>query len=183
MSKQKASEIWRATAGEGLLRMGSSLQGALMSDDKLRAIFDHIDLDKGGTIDREELQVALQGAGKALTQAQIDALMNAADEDGNGEIDFPEFRDILKGVKAMSAATIIQRKAVQRQDARRKAPVKKSTAAITNAIKLDRRMLDKALGEALLAKKSNPKEVSTAASLAPRSRSAREICRPLSWLA
>ena len=67
MGTEKAIKLWRTTAEEGLLRMGSSLAAALASEDKLREIFDKIDLDHGGTIDKNELQVALTDAGKFLT--------------------------------------------------------------------------------------------------------------------
>jgi len=160
MLRQKAVELWRGTIAEELAKLGSSLQGALMSDEKLRQIFDHIDTDKGGSIDKDELKHALDGAGKKLGDETIDAMLNAADEDANGEISFEEFSAILKGVKATKAASTIGRKFRENRDGqKRKKTTKKSVAELKNTTTLARRALDRSLGAALLARKSNPKDL------------------------
>jgi len=158
MKHEKAVSIWRDAAADGLAKMGSSLHGALMSDTKLREIFDHIDMDKGGTIDKNELRIALEGAGKNLSDQTITAMMNAADNDSNGEIEFEEFANIMKGVKANSAASTIGRKVRARQQSS-KAKTKKGVTEVAKSKALDRRSLDRAVGEALLARKSNPQEL------------------------
>ena len=158
MKHEKAVSIWRDAAADGLAKMGSSLHGALMSDTKLREIFDHIDMDKGGTIDKNELRIALEGAGKNLSDQAITAMMNAADNDSNGEIEFEEFANIMKGVKANSAASTIGRKVRARQQSS-KAKTKKGVTEVAKSKALDRRSLDRAVGEALLARKSNPQEL------------------------
>ena len=49
-------------------------------------------MDGNGTIDREELQVALKKLGFShLTDAQIDTIMKKADSDDNCVIDYDEF--------------------------------------------------------------------------------------------
>jgi Ca2+-binding EF-hand superfamily protein len=161
-ARQKVVKVWQEYAGEQLAAMASSLQGALLNDSKLRELFDKIDLDRGGTIDRHELHTALAASGKQLTDAQMEAMMKAADEDGSGDIDFQEFSDILKGVKATKAAAVIERNfrkhaQVQKSKATRKGATENAPSS-SKAVpqKID---LDKLLGEALMAKMSNPKEL------------------------
>ena len=60
-----------------------------------RAVFNSIDLDSGGTIDKDELKTALSAAGREHTDAQIMSMMKLGDSgaeggDGDGEIDFDE---------------------------------------------------------------------------------------------
>ena len=114
------------------LRGRTGLAGALSNDAKLRELFDRIDIDKGGTIDRNELQTALCGAGKALSDEQIDTMLLAADGDGNAEIDFDEFANILRGVKAANAAAVIHR-SFHKNHRKRSAAVAGATAAVATA--------------------------------------------------
>ena len=57
------------------------------------AIFDTIDIDRSGSIDRQEVSHFMLMAG--LTQEQVDSLFAAMDTDGNGEISRHEFRQAL----------------------------------------------------------------------------------------
>jgi len=119
-------------------------------------MFDRIDLDKGGTIDKDELKLALNASDtcRDLTDEQISTMMTAADGDANGEIDFVEFRDILQGVKATKAARVIERKFRSRGDkGGRRAQQAPSVAG------LSRVEVGRLLGEALVAKMANPKEL------------------------
>ena len=54
------------------------------------AVFDVIDRDKSGAIDKDELEHFLRDHG--LPKANIDAMMLAADDDRSREIEFDEFR-------------------------------------------------------------------------------------------
>ena len=56
-----------------------------------RALFDAIDEDSSGAIDETELRKFLQQRG--LDDAKIKLMMQSADDDNSGEIDFEEFRD------------------------------------------------------------------------------------------
>ena len=109
--RKKSTRFWQTIATEKLAAMASSLEGALQNDDKLRKLFDDIDTDKGGTIDKEELRNAVQSVGSiGISEAQINVMMSAADDDDSGEIDFVEFCDILRGVvKQTKAARIIEK--------------------------------------------------------------------------
>ncbi|KAF7831285.1 calcium-dependent protein kinase 2-like [Senna tora] len=57
----------------------------------LKAMFTNMDTDKSGTITYEELKAGLQKLGSKLTEAEVQQLMEAADVDGNGSIDYIEF--------------------------------------------------------------------------------------------
>ncbi|KAK7276842.1 hypothetical protein RIF29_17988 [Crotalaria pallida] len=57
----------------------------------LKSMFTNIDTDNSGTITYEELRAGLQRLGSKLTEAEVQQLMEAADVDGNGTIDYIEF--------------------------------------------------------------------------------------------
>ncbi|WVY91276.1 hypothetical protein V8G54_036790 [Vigna mungo] len=57
----------------------------------LKAMFTNMDTDNSGTITYEELRAGLQRLGSKLTEAEVRQLMDAADVDGNGTIDYIEF--------------------------------------------------------------------------------------------
>ncbi|KAG5017519.1 hypothetical protein JHK85_023655 [Glycine max] len=57
----------------------------------LKAMFTNMDTDKSGTITYEELKSGLHRLGSKLTEAEVKQLMEAADVDGNGSIDYIEF--------------------------------------------------------------------------------------------
>uniref|UniRef100_A0A3Q7JQW7 EF-hand domain-containing protein n=1 Tax=Solanum lycopersicum TaxID=4081 RepID=A0A3Q7JQW7_SOLLC len=54
-------------------------------------MFHNIDTDNSGTITYEELNSGLARLGSKLTEAEVKQLMEAADVDGNGSIDYIEF--------------------------------------------------------------------------------------------
>lgn len=64
--------------------------------DKLRKIFDSIDEDKSGSIDPEELGIALQKAGKNPTRELLKKLFEKYDTDGNGTLEFNEYQGMIK---------------------------------------------------------------------------------------
>ncbi|KAH9651811.1 calcium-dependent protein kinase 9 [Citrus sinensis] len=57
----------------------------------LKQMFTNIDTDNSGTITYEELKAGLARLGSKLTEAEVQQLMEAADVDGNGTIDYIEF--------------------------------------------------------------------------------------------
>lgn len=54
-------------------------------------MFQNMDTDNSGTITYEELKSGLARLGSKLTEAEVKQLMEAADVDGNGTIDYIEF--------------------------------------------------------------------------------------------
>ena len=62
------------------------------TDKDLREVFDIVDADGGGALDREEVATLADFFGDAsMTEAQIDEAMAEMDDDGSGEVDFAEF--------------------------------------------------------------------------------------------
>ncbi|KAK9267716.1 hypothetical protein L1049_010149 [Liquidambar formosana] len=57
----------------------------------LKSMFTNMDTDKSGTITYEELKTGLARIGSRLSEAEVKQLMEAADVDGNGTIDYIEF--------------------------------------------------------------------------------------------
>lgn len=59
-------------------------------------LFNSIDQDGNGTLERGELMAALRRLGVKLTGAELDGILRAIDVDGNGTIDYQEFYFLLK---------------------------------------------------------------------------------------
>eukprot|EP00262_Sarcandra_glabra_P010769 TRINITY_DN261_c0_g1_i3.p1 TRINITY_DN261_c0_g1~~TRINITY_DN261_c0_g1_i3.p1 ORF type:complete len:545 (+),score=110.18 TRINITY_DN261_c0_g1_i3:114-1748(+) len=57
----------------------------------LKAMFTNMDTDKSGSITYEELKTGLARLGSRLSEAEVKQLMDAADVDGDGTIDYIEF--------------------------------------------------------------------------------------------
>eukprot|EP00494_Astrolonche_serrata_P030025 UN30292 len=54
----------------------------------LKQMFMNMDTDNSGTITYEELKAGLAKLGSKLSEAEVKQLMDAADVDGNGSIDY-----------------------------------------------------------------------------------------------
>jgi calmodulin len=61
----------------------------------LRAAFDVFDADGSGYIDREEVRLLMKKFAQTLTDEEIDAIMSEGDADGDGEISFEEFKELM----------------------------------------------------------------------------------------
>ena len=70
-------------------------QTCLLSDDKIRSVFDKIDSDKNESLTRDELVEALTRNGVPLTQEELDLIISEHDIDKDGNISFEEFKQML----------------------------------------------------------------------------------------
>ncbi|KAI0159261.1 hypothetical protein BJ166DRAFT_593454 [Pestalotiopsis sp. NC0098] len=61
------------------------------AEKELREAFKVFDRDNSGTISAAELRNVLSSLGEDLTDEQIDEMIQSADKDGNGAIDYDEF--------------------------------------------------------------------------------------------
>ena len=86
-----ASKVFQALGGFKRNRRNSKD----LSDDTLRLAFAEIDKDGSGCIDRDELTEALVAQNANLKPAQIEQLITMADTNGDGEIDFEEYKAIM----------------------------------------------------------------------------------------
>jgi len=71
---------------------------AHLSDEDLREfreIFNLVDTDLGGTIGIEELAKLMHTLGIQTTQEELKLMVSEIDENGNGEIDFDEFVQVM----------------------------------------------------------------------------------------
>ena len=67
------------------------------SDEELRLVFDSIDSDGNGLLDEDELKAALRQVNPTVDGpgADIDGMLDLADTDGDVQISFDEFKEIL----------------------------------------------------------------------------------------
>ena len=62
---------------------------------EFREIFDLVDKDKGGSISSEELADLMSTLGINASRDEIRTMVSEIDADGNGEIDFDEFVQVM----------------------------------------------------------------------------------------
>ena len=62
---------------------------------EIKEAFELFDTDKTGTIDYHELKVCMRALGFEPKKEEIKRMMNEADRDGSGVIEFPEFLDLM----------------------------------------------------------------------------------------
>jgi len=72
------------------------LKDASAVDGRARAIFKEIDSDGNNQIDPAELKAAMASMGVTLKEKEVKAMMEEADEDGDGFIDIEEFANLVK---------------------------------------------------------------------------------------
>jgi len=98
-----ALEIIKQYRIPGKYRMAQALKEQFKDagdDAQFRAsaekMFKSMDVDGGGSINKEEMIAGLAKRGLTLSAAVADDLMRAVDADGSGEVDFDEFFIVLK---------------------------------------------------------------------------------------
>lgn len=62
----------------------------------MKDCFNSLDADGSGSIGVDELEQPLIGLGFAMSRDEVDAMVSQVDEDGSGNIEFPEFLGIIK---------------------------------------------------------------------------------------
>mmetsp|Transcript_8162 Transcript_8162/g.14238 ORF Transcript_8162/g.14238 Transcript_8162/m.14238 type:complete len:152 (+) Transcript_8162:182-637(+) len=80
---------------EFLILMSSKKPSNDDPDKELRDAFAVFDADGSGSISRSELKKLMKNLGQSLSDAELDAMMDEVDTDGNGEIDFEEFKTMM----------------------------------------------------------------------------------------
>jgi hypothetical protein len=63
--------------------------------DPLQA-FEDMDVDGGGTLDAEEIYEGLMKLGMDINRSAIDDLIAEFDDNGNGELEFSEWREVVQ---------------------------------------------------------------------------------------
>jgi NACalpha-BTF3-like transcription factor len=94
ISYQQAEELLEEAGGHAAcaIRLVDPL---LPGDDPdgLHSLFDSIDEDGSGTLEREEIASLAEEMDTPLTERELDVAMMAMDADGSGEVDFDEFSE------------------------------------------------------------------------------------------
>lgn len=68
-------------------------------DERVQEAFRVFDLDGNGFIDKHELKHVMKRLGETLNDNDLDAMFNEADINGDGQIDFGEFRTLITNCK------------------------------------------------------------------------------------
>ena len=80
---------------EFLILMSSKKSISDDPDRELKDAFAVFDTDGSGLISRSELKGLLNNLGQVVSDEELDAMMGEVDKDGNGEIDFEEFKAMM----------------------------------------------------------------------------------------
>ncbi|RWS30461.1 Calmodulin-like protein 1 [Leptotrombidium deliense] len=76
-----------------LEKLEEKLDESVEHDTNLRRIFNFIDADKNGYLDRYEVRMAFAMLDKPFTDEDVEKLMSEADTDKDGRISYDEFRN------------------------------------------------------------------------------------------
>ena len=68
-----------------------------LQESHLRGAFQYFDKDNSGSISKEELRICLQGDDFTLTEEQINQLLSGVDANNDGEVDYQEFIEMMRG--------------------------------------------------------------------------------------
>jgi hypothetical protein len=72
----------------------------------MRAVFELVDTDHGGTIDCDELYVLLRMRGMNITKLRVKSMIRAYSTDGDDELDFQEFCTLMSGASSGDAEAL-----------------------------------------------------------------------------
>jgi len=78
------------------LTLMKSRMGEYDPEKELRDAFAVFDTDGSGAIDRKELKKLMKKLGQTLSEAELDAMMDEVDTNGDGEISFDEFKALMQ---------------------------------------------------------------------------------------
>jgi Ca2+-binding EF-hand superfamily protein len=73
---------------------------------ELKRLFDTFDLDASGSISLNELRTALKNLGEYTDELKLLRLLQEADSDGSGDIDFAEFSNIVLSLRTDAETSI-----------------------------------------------------------------------------
>ena len=89
----QTAEVWR-------IRRRAAVRVSETDPELLADLFNKIDTDGSGFLDREEIAQLSVELGKPLTEAELDKAMLSMDADGSGEVDLEEFVGWFEAMKA-----------------------------------------------------------------------------------
>lgn len=80
---------------DGKISYDEFLRFCKETEKQLWALFNSIDRDANGHLDKGELSAAFERAGVSVSQRRLDVFFSYIDRDDNGTIDFAEWRGML----------------------------------------------------------------------------------------
>ena len=86
----------------GFVQSASNALNSRFSD--MFKAFQYVDLDRSGTLDKKEIARALDLWNIPIDHDKLDDLIAACDSDGDGQVDYKEFVDVLARDTVASAA-------------------------------------------------------------------------------
>ena len=63
-----------------------------MVDEALTHLYENIDMDRSGQLDRAEVSMLLESLGQRMSNSELDKVMEDLDDSGDGSVDFQEFK-------------------------------------------------------------------------------------------
>ena len=78
--------------------------GGGTSNELIEKLFNEIDADQSGTLEREEIKLLALRLGKPMTERQLDEAMAVMDANGGGDVDMQEFAAWFRSAAAASAS-------------------------------------------------------------------------------
>jgi tetratricopeptide (TPR) repeat protein len=88
---ERAQAEKEAAVEKAKRQQAERMQRYHMGEPELRKMFDEVDVDKSGALDRGEIRDLARRLGKILMSHEVDAAMDEMDADGNDSVDFEEF--------------------------------------------------------------------------------------------
>ena len=80
------------TSGDGQIQFNEFRVFVEHAERELWQLFESIDKDHSGALDKEELRLAFQRAGLTISNAKLDQFFDEVDTNHDGEISFDEWR-------------------------------------------------------------------------------------------
>jgi len=100
VQRSEMLNVWTDLAAGGAVRAKRSY-----TDEELRAAFDAIDTDGSGDIDQAELLAAFREVNPEAASADVEQMLDFGDADGDREVSFDEFKQIMNTAKVKAKAT------------------------------------------------------------------------------
>ena len=93
MDRTHTEDMWRPTRLDRQRKEDQAKESAAHAEEDITALFEDMDLDGSGTLDREEISRMSRILGHPMSEAQLDDAMAQMDDDNSGEVDFAEFHE------------------------------------------------------------------------------------------
>ena len=87
------------TSGDGRIQFNEFRVFVEHAERELRQLFESIDKDNNGELDKDELRAAFQRSGLTISSAKLDQFFDEVDVNHDGVISFDEWRSVHKSAK------------------------------------------------------------------------------------